>query len=74
VKGRNKQARRKMRKALIPRYHYTDQVKENEVGGSSSTHGRGEKIVQCPGGKARRKETPRMTKAEMGISDENGSW
>jgi hypothetical protein len=55
VKGRNKQERRKTRKALIPRYHYADQVKENEVGGAYGTHGRGEKTVQRFGGKVRSK-------------------
>jgi hypothetical protein len=32
------------------------QTKENEVGGASGTHGRGEKRVQGFGGKARWKE------------------
>jgi hypothetical protein len=31
--------------------------KENEVGGACGTHGRGERRVQCFGGKARRKKT-----------------
>jgi hypothetical protein len=39
------------------------QVKANEVGGASGTHGRGEKSVQGFGGKARRKETTWKTKA-----------
>jgi hypothetical protein len=39
------------------------QVKANEVGGASGTHGRGEKSVQGFGGKARRKEITRKTKA-----------
>jgi hypothetical protein len=39
------------------------QIKENEVGGSFGTHGSGEKTVQSPGGKARRKETTWKTKA-----------
>jgi hypothetical protein len=40
------------------------QVKSrNEVGGACGTHGRGEKSVQGFGGKARRKETTRKTKA-----------
>jgi hypothetical protein len=38
-------------------------VKSNEVGGSCSTHGRGEESVQGFGGKARRKETTWKTKA-----------
>jgi hypothetical protein len=43
--------------------HSADQVKVNEVGGACGTHGRGEKIVQGFGGKARRKETTQKTKA-----------
>jgi hypothetical protein len=39
------------------------QVKANEVGGTCSTHGRGEKSVQGFRGKARRKETTGKTKA-----------
>jgi hypothetical protein len=39
------------------------QVKANEVGGARGTHGRGDKIVQGFGGKARRKETTWKTKA-----------
>jgi hypothetical protein len=39
------------------------QVKANEVGGAYGTHGRGEKSVQGFGGKVRRKETTRKTKA-----------
>jgi hypothetical protein len=39
------------------------QVKANEVGGACDTHGNGEKNVQGFGGKARRKETTRKTKA-----------
>jgi hypothetical protein len=35
----------------------------NEMGGACGTHGRGEKIVKGFGGKARRKETTRKTKA-----------
>jgi hypothetical protein len=27
---------------LIPKYYYADQIKENEVDGTCSTHGRGE--------------------------------
>jgi hypothetical protein len=38
------------------------QVKANEVGRACGTHGRGQKIVQGIGGKARRKETTRKTK------------
>jgi hypothetical protein len=37
-------------------------VKANEVGGACGTHGRGEKIEQGFGRKARRKETARTTK------------
>jgi hypothetical protein len=40
-----------------------DQIKENEVGGTCGTHGRGEERVQGFDGKARRKETTWMTKA-----------
>jgi hypothetical protein len=50
-------------RSLIPRYHYADQVKANEMGGACGTHERGEKIVQSFGGKARRKETTGKTKA-----------
>jgi hypothetical protein len=39
------------------------QVKANEVGRECGTHGKGEKSVQGFGGKARRKETTRKTKA-----------
>jgi hypothetical protein len=39
------------------------QVKANEVGEKSVTHGRGEKIVQGFGGKSRRKEATWKTKA-----------
>jgi hypothetical protein len=38
-------------------------VKANEVGEACGTHGRGQKIVQGFGGKARRKETTGKTKA-----------
>jgi hypothetical protein len=38
-------------------------MKENEVGGTCSTHGIGEKSVQGFNGKARRKETTWKTKA-----------
>jgi hypothetical protein len=38
-------------------------VKANEVGGTCSTHGRGQKSVQGLSGKARRKETTLKTKA-----------
>jgi hypothetical protein len=41
----------------------SSQVKANEVGGACRSHGRGEKSVQGLGGKARRKETTRKTKA-----------
>jgi hypothetical protein len=43
--------------APIARYHYADQIKENEVGGTWGTHGTGHKRVQSVGGKARRKNT-----------------
>jgi hypothetical protein len=43
--------------------HYADQVKANEVGRACGKHGGGQKIVQCFGGKAQRKETARKTKA-----------
>jgi hypothetical protein len=49
--------------ALITRYHYVDHIKEYVVGRSCGMHGRGEKIVQGFGGKARRKETTRKTEA-----------
>jgi hypothetical protein len=39
------------------------QVKANEVGRACGTHGRGQKIVQGFGEKARRKETTWKTKA-----------
>jgi hypothetical protein len=38
-------------------------MKENEVGGTCGTHGRGEECVQGFDGKARRKETTWKTKA-----------
>jgi hypothetical protein len=47
-------------------------LKENEVGRTCSTHGRGEKLVQGFGGKARRKETAWKTKAWMREWDQNG--
>jgi hypothetical protein len=37
---------------LIHKYYYADQIKENEVGGTCSTHGRGVESVQGSGGKA----------------------
>jgi hypothetical protein len=43
------------------KYHYTDQDKENEVGGACGTHGREEKSVRDVGGKNRRKESTRKT-------------
>jgi hypothetical protein len=43
--------------SIHPKYHKADQIKDNEVGGTCGTHGRGEKIVQGFGGKLRRKET-----------------
>jgi hypothetical protein len=41
----------------IPKYHWADKLKENEVGGARGKHGRGEKIVQSFGGNARRKRS-----------------
>jgi hypothetical protein len=41
----------------------SSQVKANEVGGACGTHGIGEKSLQGFGGKSRRKETTRKTKA-----------
>jgi hypothetical protein len=46
-----------------PKYNYEDKIKENEVGGACGTHGRGNKIVQGFGRKARGKETTRKTEA-----------
>jgi hypothetical protein len=43
--------------------HKADQVKENEEGGTRGPHATGEESVQCFGGKTRRKETARKTKA-----------
>jgi hypothetical protein len=43
--------------------HKADQVKEDEVGGTCGTHGRGQESVEGFGGKARKKETTRKTKA-----------
>jgi hypothetical protein len=50
-----------------------DQIKENEVGETCGTHGRGEECVQGVDGKARRKETTWKTKVQMGGCDQNGS-
>jgi hypothetical protein len=44
------------------------------VGRACGTHGRGAKSVQGFGGKARRKETTRKTKAYMGGWDQNESY
>jgi hypothetical protein len=49
------------------------QVMANEVGEACGTHGRGEKSVQCFGGKDRRKETTGKTKAWVVRWDQNGS-
>jgi hypothetical protein len=49
-----------------PKHNWADQVKEYEVDGECSTHGRGEGNVQGFGGKGRRKETTWNTKASMG--------
>jgi hypothetical protein len=38
------------------RYHYSDQVKENEVGEACGRRGNEEISVQISGGKTRRKE------------------
>jgi hypothetical protein len=48
-------------------------MKENEVGGACSTHGRREKSVQSFGGKAGKKDTNWKTKAEMAGWDQNRS-
>jgi hypothetical protein len=40
-----------------------NQIKENEVGGTCGTHGRGEECVQGFDGKARRKKTTWKIKA-----------
>jgi hypothetical protein len=46
-----------------PKYHEADKIKENEVGGTCGTHGRGEKNVEGSDGKARGEESTRKTKA-----------
>jgi hypothetical protein len=48
---------------LLPRYYQADQIKEDEVGRTCGTHGRGKECVQGFDGKARRKETTCKTKA-----------
>jgi hypothetical protein len=53
----------------VPIYHEADHVKANEVGGACGTHGRGEKIVQGFGGKARRKE---ITWEDQGLGGRMG--
>jgi hypothetical protein len=50
-----------------------DQIKENEVGGTCGTHGRGEESVQGFDGKARRNETTWKTKVYVRGWDQNGS-
>jgi hypothetical protein len=47
---------------LFPKYYVADQIKENELGGTCGTHGRGEERVQGFGGNARMKEIARRTK------------
>jgi hypothetical protein len=51
----------------------SDQVMTNEVGRACGTHGRGKKSVKDFGGKARKKETTRRTKAKVEGWDQNGS-
>jgi hypothetical protein len=46
-----------------PQISLADQIKENEVGGTRSTHVRRQKRVQGFGGETGRKETARKTKA-----------
>jgi hypothetical protein len=46
-----------------PKYYYAVHVKENGVGGTCGTYGRGQENVQGFGGKAQMKETSRKTKA-----------
>jgi hypothetical protein len=48
---------------VIPKYYQADQIKENEVGRTCGTYGRGEESGQGFGGKARGKETAWKTKA-----------
>jgi hypothetical protein len=45
-----------------------DKVKEYEVGGARSTHGKEQKSAQSFVGKARRKETTRKTETQTGRS------
>jgi hypothetical protein len=42
---------------LITKYYYSDQIKENEVGGACGTHGGEEKYIQDYSGRARIKKT-----------------
>jgi hypothetical protein len=44
-----------------PNISWQIKIKENEVGGTCGTHGRGQESVQGFGGKSRRKETTRKT-------------
>jgi hypothetical protein len=48
-------------------------MKENEVGRTRGSNGRGDENVQGFGGKAQRKETTWKTKAKIGGWDKNGS-
>jgi hypothetical protein len=48
-------------------------MKENEVGETCGTHGRGEETIQGFGGKARRKETTWKTQDVDGKWNQNGS-
>jgi hypothetical protein len=52
----------------------SDQIKENEVGGTCNMYGKGEESVHGFGGKARRKETTRKIEVWMGGWDKNGSY
>jgi hypothetical protein len=55
------------------KYHYADQVKEDEVGRACGTH-RDERKVHGFSGKAQRKETTRKTDVWVGGWDHDGSW
>jgi hypothetical protein len=48
-------------RALVPKYHLADQIKED--GGACGTHEMGQTILQRFGEKARRKETIRKIEA-----------
>jgi hypothetical protein len=47
----------------LPKYYQANQIKENEVGGTCGSHGRGEECVQGFDGKDRRNESTWKTKA-----------